>query len=102
MKAWRPLLGPRPHNQSSYLPDHHRARTVTRCLSVLRVLADGRLHSRESLARKFGVSGRTIRRDVHAIVAAGFWIEVDYLPPMNEQAYQLVRARHADFIRVLQ
>jgi predicted DNA-binding transcriptional regulator YafY len=47
-----------------------RGRALKRSLTLLRLLADGQLHERRRLAAALGVSPRTIRRDVAALMFA--------------------------------
>ena len=56
--------------------DHHRNVTLVRVLSLLRVLQDGHEWTLLSLADRFGVTTRTIRRDFQALDAAGYLFEV--------------------------
>ena len=42
-----------------------------RLLDLVRLLSDGRLHRAEDLARRLGVSQRTIYRDMDTLVASG-------------------------------
>lgn len=56
-----------------------RTRALTRALSLLRTLEAGGRHQLYPLASQYGVSVRTIRRDLYALEEAGFPIghEVD-------------------------
>jgi predicted DNA-binding transcriptional regulator YafY len=47
---------------------------LVRTLGLLSLLAQGGRFTLEQLADKFGVCQRTIRRDLHALEAAGFAI----------------------------
>jgi predicted DNA-binding transcriptional regulator YafY len=51
------------------------ATTSSRALSLLSVLGTGGVHAGAALARRFGVSARTIRRDIDTLRALGYEIQ---------------------------
>lgn len=71
-----------------------------RLLDLVRLLSDGRLHRAEDLARRLGVSARTIYRDMDTLIASGVPIAGERglgyaataaltLPPLNLSTAEL-------------